>query len=52
MVALIGLVLIIFCGDYLYEFRSDFSFVTGFYVVVAACVLLFGFAVASMRDGG
>lgn len=52
LVALIGLALVVFCSDYLYEFRSAFSLVTGFYVVVAACVLLFGFAVTSLRHDG
>ena len=49
LVALIGLALVIFCCDWLWRFRHVLNLLTGFYIVVAACVLLSGFAAASMR---
>jgi predicted acyltransferase len=48
--ALIGLVLVICCCDWLWVLRHDVDLVTGFYIVGAACVLLLGFAVASLRS--
>lgn len=49
LVAVLGLVLVIFCCDYLWEFRHDFDILTGFWIVVASSVLLVGFAGAAMR---
>lgn len=44
ILAVIGMALVIFCIDWVYELRQVVDYVTGFWVVMAACVFLLGSA--------
>ena len=50
ILAVVGLVLVIFCIDWVYDLRQVVDYVTGFWVVIAGCLVLTGSASISIMS--